>query len=394
MMSKKKNMLRNGILAGLATMFMAFGVGCGDDEPESQCEADQAYLVIGANPAQCYDTCEVGEDEVDPCGEGFACRPAGAVSVCRETSEPDPDPDPDPGACEAEVVCESYCQALYAGCVEEQCEAGATITLNLQDGTSETVLVSEFEVELCMTGLFDEDEAGNRVEIVPSCVERAANETVCEQLEAETENIVERGCSAEDGGRVFVCSELSSYVFTAGVQVFEQCGCEIAPISEACATAEDCTTDVYPGQCITENSGTVFPDGMCVAGCVPGEPGSLRADRNCGGDTGICFTSNEGGSCLRSCTDVADCPRGLDEGYGCLPGLELTNGQTIGQCFLAECTTENAETVCEEGQVCHTNGFCVNSCETDDECEEGQVCDTEAGSCDEQWLDLFASDEE
>ncbi|RAL25416.1 hypothetical protein DL240_04175 [Lujinxingia litoralis] len=395
MMTSKKNMLRSGILAGLATVLMAFGVGCGEGEQESKCGENEAYLLIGEGPAQCYTKCSVGEDGVDPCGEGLECRGSGDTAVCREATDtnPDPDPDPDPGACEAETACTSYCEALYGACIDEQCDPNGTVTVALEDGSNQTITVSEFEIELCMNGLSQQDpDTGEVVEYVPSCVARAANEVACEQIEAQAEQIAGQGCGNDVGGKMFVCTELNSYLFNFGSEVFDQCGCEVNPISEACATDEDCSTEAYTGQCISEFEGTTFPEGMCVASCLPGEPGTLRYDRLCGGDTGICFTdpaNTQAGICMRSCSDVAECPRGVDEGYGCLPTLTYPGGDAIGSCTLAECTPENADTACEEGQVCHTNGFCVNSCENDDQCETDQICNTDTGSCDAKWVNIF-----
>ncbi|RVU48287.1 hypothetical protein EA187_02295 [Lujinxingia sediminis] len=397
MMSKKKNMLRNGILAGLATMFMAFGVGCGDDEPESQCEADQAYLVIGANPAQCYDTCEVGEDEVDPCGEGFACRPAGAVSVCRETSEPDPDPDPD--ACDAQVVCESFCEAQFGACIDEHCGGNADVRTQ--------------EMDWCLNGQTLQGPDGQPVEISAGCLADAgASEAACEQIESEAAQLEGAGC-AGDAGKAFACSGLGVYNADGGDAIFNDvCGCEAVPVAAECTTDADCKGSVYEGFCVTELDDGPVEGGFCTSLCE--KTGSLyEPDLNCGGTDGYCSTRAIQGQtvsiCEQGCQELSDC--GERSGVSCRPDLFGSNQAgdifTYGACDIPTCDAEADVTGCEGNEevqglpaatACHPFGFCTQPCTFDAESEASdcpaiplsgnssvQLLCTEAGYCDYPW---------
>ncbi|TXD39257.1 hypothetical protein FRC98_02330 [Lujinxingia vulgaris] len=399
MMSKKKSMLRNGILAGLATMFMAFGVGCGEDEQDSQCTEDQAYLVIGSNPAQCYDTCEVVAGEEDPCGEGFACRPAGEVSVCRETTDPDPDPDPDPNACDPQVVCESYCEAQFGACIDEHCGGDADVRSQ--------------ELDWCLNGQTLQGRDGQPIEISEGCLAEAeASEVACEEFEAEAEQLDGAGC-AGDEGKAFACSELGVYNAQGGDVIFSDvCGCEAAPIGGECTTDADCSGSAYDGFCVTEDNEEPIEGGYCVSLCE--KTGSLyEPDVNCGTDGGYCSTQSVDGQsisiCQQECLELADCG---DRGNAtCRPSLFGSNQAgdlfAYGSCDVQDCDPTAEVTGCEENTAqqgipaataCHPFKFCTQPCTYNAEDEVSdcpaiplsgessvQLTCTEAGYCDYPW---------
>ena len=390
MMSKKKNMLRNGILAGLATMFMAFGVGCGEDEPESRCDDGEAYLLIGDNEAQCYTQCS---EDTDCTVEGEICRGSGEARVCREGGE-EPDPDPDPNACDAQVVCESYCEAQFGGCIDEQCENAGDI--------GEGVTLRDAEIESCINGLTLQGPDGQPVEITAGCLAEAeASEAACEQFEADAEQLAADGCGG-DAGKAFVCSELALYNSTLGADIYEnQCGCEAAPVASECAADEDCNGSVYSGFCVTElQDETPVEGGFCIAQCDAAglQAGGVRNDVNCGGEMGLCVnTAEAGGICEMGCLAVEDCPRTPADGVSCLPTLSAEiEGEVVffGTCNIAECDPDAETPTCEEeGDVCHPFGFCTPSCEVTEEdptggCEDGSFCGEE-GFCEFNWSDSF-----
>jgi hypothetical protein len=380
--------------AVLALTVSLFAVGCGDDNEGSRCSSDELYATINSE-TKCFTKC----DTVADCGSTERC--SGSPSVCLPasgtgTNNPDPVNNPDPinnpqPTCDGTAVCSDFCTKLYDTCMNGECTGPVRLRVSATVVEDFTIAqISDIFYSLCMDGYDDPNNPANNER---GClVETAGNVQACEAYKSDAALL--SNCSA---ARPFYCGAFD----LAGIEEWQNaCSCERpGNLATACTTDDGCDGgEALQGSCIPQSGQneagetveTGFLGGYCSAyGCEPNQTAQgfgLSLDARCG-DSGLCLPAgstpqNPYGLCLKGCSSVADCPRGLDAGYTCRI-LFKDDDDSVGMCW-PKCDDDDDCSSPAEGNTpavvgkCSATSYCMASCNP---ATANSVCIQNGGTC-------------